>query len=139
MTRGLLALAVIAFALAGCGSSGSVSVPCSPKPGGALCLKLVRSDGKVRDVIAYRAGRAPQLRGMNWRLDVGVGRLSYSGPIRHDDPALASEYASHGDFPGLHLPVGEEWLVCVGEEIRSVGGRWSGRWLKKPKPACGMT
>jgi hypothetical protein len=156
MRRGVLALAVIAFALAGCGSSHGISLPCKPQPQGALCLKVFTSKGKVTDVIGYFSASASPLTGKFWRLALGWGR-SASAPTRArygNPPAatfckdsqgntvttgdgcndtLAAFYASGGDFAGLRVPVGSlPNPVCLREELRSYG-----EWVAGPaKRVC---
>ncbi|HEY2355003.1 MAG TPA: hypothetical protein VGH79_08925 [Gaiellaceae bacterium] len=145
MKRGALALAVIAFVLAGCGSSNKLSLPCNAKPRGALCLKLFTNAKKseVTDVIGYLAVSGAALKGKTWRLLVITGGGSYPGPTRHGNPpretfcrpsstlpgcddSLAAEYASHGDFgSALPVPFGATptMSVCLYEEVLS-GRKW---------------
>lgn len=156
MTRGVLALAVIAFALAGCGSSHrGISLPCNPKPQGALCLKVFTDKGNVTDVIAYLSASASPLTGKTWRLALGWGE-SASAPTRarHGNPpeetfckdsqgntvttgsgcddTLASFFASRGDFRGFHVSASVPVPLCVHEQVQQ-----NGKWVDGPaKPAC---
>jgi hypothetical protein len=142
MKRGVLALPVIAFALAGCGSSHGLSLPCDSQPQGALCLKVfMNAKNKVTDVIAYLAVSGSPLKGKTWRLVVTTGGAKYPGPDRHGNPpretfchpsstlsgcddSLAAEYASGGDF-GPELPgAASAMSVCLSEEVLS-DEKWS--------------
>jgi hypothetical protein len=66
---GILGAVVAAFLLTGCGGgSNALSLPCNPQPHGQICIKLVRSNGKVSDVIGYLAASEFPLTGRTWRL-----------------------------------------------------------------------
>lgn len=105
MRRGAIAIVlgiVGGIALAGCGSSSGISLPCAPQPGGQLCIKVFESGLTVRDVIGYLAASDSPLAGKTWRLVLnsytdcrGGGvvdcRVSaYLGPTRHGNPPLAT-------------------------------------------------
>jgi hypothetical protein len=142
---GILGAAVAALLLAGCGGSNALSLPCSPQPHGGLCIKLVRTNGKVSDVIGYLSASDLPLTGRTWRLALSAGGESFDGPTRHGNPpratscrdasgntvttptgchdTLASAYASLGDFPGLQLPPASGTRLCVSEQLRS-GNSW---------------
>jgi hypothetical protein len=152
---GILGGASAALLLAGCGGSNAVSLPCSPQPHGQLCIKLVRSNGKVTDVIGYLAASDLPLTGKTWRLVVSAEGKSFDGPMRHGNPpratscrdssgmtvtaptgchdTLASAYATLGDFPGLHLPPASGTRLCVAEQLRN-GNSW--RAKDPPTAAC---
>jgi len=156
MKRGVLALAVIVFALAGCGSSHGISLACDPQPQGALCLKIFRDKGKVTDIVAYFSASESPLTGKTWRLALAWGKSGISpGRTRHGNPpqetfckdshgntvttgsgchdTLASEFASFGDFPGFRVPLASiPEPLCVQEQVQQ-----NGKWIAGPaKPAC---
>jgi hypothetical protein len=138
----ILGGAVVALLLAGCGGgSNALSLPCNPQPHGQLCIKLVRSNGKVADVIGYRAASDLTLTGKTWRIALSAGGRSFDGPTRHGNPpratsclesngnpvttptgchdTLGSAYASLGQFPGVHLPLVSGTRLCISEQLRS--------------------
>lgn len=160
MTRGVLALVLIGFTLAGCGSSHRISLPCDPQPQGALCLKIFhengKSTGKVTDIVAYFSASASPLTGKTWRLALAYGRSGISpGPTRHGNPpqetfckdsqgntvttgvgcddTFASEFASFGDFPGFRVPLASVPVpLCLVEQVQE-----NGKWVAGPaKRVC---
>jgi hypothetical protein len=152
---GILGGSVVALLVAGCGGSNALSLPCNPQPHGQLCITLVRSNGKVSDVIGYHAASDSPLTGKTWRLVLSAGRKSFDGPTRHGNPpratscrdssgntvttpigchdTLASEYATLGAFPGLHLPLASGKRLCISLQQRS-GNSW--RVEDPPTAAC---
>lgn len=154
MVLRIAAVMGVAGVLAGCGSSSPASPPnqtlCTPKPQGALCLKLFRDGGRVTDVIAYLASSGPALTGKTWRLALGWGESGIApGRSRHGNPpaaavcgdshaagcddTLAEAVASHGDFAGFSVPVASVPApLCVHEQLQE-----NGKWIDGPaKPAC---
>jgi len=156
---GVLAGIVCGLVLAGCGgSTPRVSLPCNPKPQGALCLKIFRDKGKVRDIVAYFSASESPLTGKTWRLALTYGESGISpGRTRHGNPpqatfckdsqghtvttgtgcddTLASEFASFGDFPGFRVPRASiPEPLCVQEQMQQ-----NGKWTAGPaKPACAV-
>jgi hypothetical protein len=154
----ILVGAVSVFLLAGCGrSSSAFSLPCNPQPHGQLCVKLVRANGKVSDVIGYLAASDSPLTRRTWRLVLSAGGKSFDGPTRHGNPpratscrdsngntvttpagchdTLASAYAALGEFPGLHLPLPSGIRLCLSEQLQS-GNSWR---VEDPPPAACAT
>src|ERR1700752_3466903 len=86
----ILGAPVAALLLAGCGGSNAAALPCSPHPHGGLCIELVRSNGKVSDVIGYLAATDLPLTGKTWRLPLSAGGKSFDGPTRHGTPPRAT-------------------------------------------------
>lgn len=152
----ILGAAVAVFLLAGCGgSSNALGLPCNPQPHGRLCIKLVQNNGKVSDVIGYLAASDLPLTGKTWRLVLAAGGKSYDGPTRRGNPTratscrdsqgntvttpvgchdtVASEYATLGEFSGLHLPLASGIRLCVSEQLRT-GESW--RVENPPAAAC---
>lgn len=154
----LAAVALAALAIAGCGGSHAISLPCAPEPHGHLCLKVSRDgNGKVTDVIAYFSASASPLTGKKWRLALTYGQSGiYPGRTRHGNPpretyckdahgdtattgngcddTLAADYASLGDFAGFSVPRASlpDEPTCVQEQVME-----NGKWIAgPPKPAC---
>lgn len=166
----LAALALATLILAGCGGSvfalptvpvpprslASPSLPCSPQPQGALCLNVIKANGKVGDVIAYLSASASPLTGKTWRLDLTWGYKG-SAPTRaeHGNPpvevfckdsqghtvttgngcdvTLGEAVASFGEFHGFRMPMASiPKPLCVHEQLKE-----NGKWVEGPaKPAC---
>ena len=165
MTRWLLALVAVAVAasgLAGCGGSSTpplVPGPCirAPKPHGALCLTIVRRNGKVTDVIGELAVSGPALAGKTWRLALGFGQSGSLPTQTHqgDPPPVTycsngqinttmtlvetcgewreTARASRGDFPGFEVPRASiPEPLCLHEQVQR-----DGSWVEGPAtPTC---
>lgn len=56
------------LALAACGGSRSLSLPCAPKPTGALCIKVFHDGRTVKDAVAYLSASESPLDHRTWRL-----------------------------------------------------------------------
>ena len=94
---------VAACVLSGCGGSSPISLPCNPRPAGALCIKVFHDGLDVRDVITYLSASESPLTDKKWRLalavyrcDPGTGSVPscrpakiYPGPVRHGNPPIA--------------------------------------------------
>jgi hypothetical protein len=144
-----LVVALAALVLAGCGGShrSSISLPCNPKPQGALCLKVFQDRGKATDVVAYLAASGSALTGKTWRLALTYGRAGISPTHpRHGSPpeetfckdahgntvttgngcddTLASAFASFGDFRGFRVPGSLPVPLCLREQVQ-VNGKWT--------------
>jgi len=90
MTRVAFALAGLAcvLALAGCGDSNGISLPCNAQPQGAICVKVYNDHLQVQDVIAYLSATDSPLPGKSWRFLLTAGGRTYPGVAHHGTPPI---------------------------------------------------
>jgi len=148
MTRAAIACAgvVALLALAGCGNSNPLGLPCNPSPQGTICVKVYNDHLQVRDVIAYLSASDSPLGGKTWRLVLTAGGRTYPGTSQRGAPpiqvfckvngqtittgngchdTLGEFRPSFGDFPGFNPRVSLKSAgdICVFEQIQT-GGTW---------------